>query len=272
MAIKLVAIDIDGTLINDQLQITPRTVKEIETASHHGIKIVLCTGRPMTGVEPYLKQLKLDHQADEYVVAYNGGLAQATNGDIIVNYTVNFDDYIDVLAYATKQDVKSLIETKDYIYTTNQDISPYSVHESDMVLMPMRYRSLDEMNALRDQIVIGKYMMTDDHEKLDAAQDNMPASLAKHFKIVRSEDYYLEFVNAKAGKGATLAALCHQLGISANEVMAIGNAQNDESMIEYAGTGVAMGNSIPSTIEKADVKVADNNHDGVAEAIEKYVK
>ena len=98
----------------------------------------------------------------------------------------------------------------------------------------------------------------------------MPEELTNRFKIVRSEDYYLEFVNNQAGKGATLAALCNDLNISADEVMAIGNAQNDESMIEFAGTGVAMGNSIPSTIKKADVVVADNNHDGVAEAIEKY--
>lgn len=268
--IKLIAIDIDGTLINDQRAVTPKTAKAIQQASAAGIQVVICTGRPMTGVKPFLEQLGLAHSDQEYVVGFNGGLAQTTNGQVVVNYTVSFDDYIDILAYATKHDVKSLIETKDYIYTTNQDISPYSVHESGLVFMPMRYRSLDQMNAMRQQIVIGKFMMTDERTKLDQAQQAMPEELANRFKIVRSEDYYLEFVNHRAGKGATLAALCDHLNIDANEVMAIGNAQNDESMIEFSGTGVAMGNSIPSTIAKADVVVADNNHDGVAEAIEKY--
>ena len=271
MTIKLVAIDIDGTLINDQRSVTPKTVSAIKEASSVGVKIVLCTGRPMTGVRPFLKQLELDHSDHEYVVAFNGGLAQDTNGQVIVNYTVDFNDYVDILAYATKHNVKSVIETQDYIYTTNQDISPYAVHESGLVFMPMRYRSLDQINALRNQLVIGKFMMTDDKDKLDAAHQQLPADLADRFKIVRSEDYYLEFVNQKAGKGATLAALCEHLGIQSGEVMAIGNAQNDESMIEFAGTGVAMGNSIPSTLAKADVTVADNNHDGVAEAIEQYV-
>lgn len=271
MTIKLVAIDIDGTLINDHRAVTPKTVATIKRASAAGVKIVLCTGRPMTGVEPFLEQLDLAHSDNEYVVAFNGGLAQNTNGEVIVNYTVDFDDYIDILSFATKHNVKSIIETKDYIYTTNQDISPYAVHESGLVFMPMRYRSLDQINTMRDQIVVGKYMMTDDKAKLDEADAALPNDLAAQFKIVRSEDYYLEFVNKHAGKGATLAALCERLGVQASEVMAIGNAQNDESMIEFVGMGVAMGNSIPSTIAKADVTVADNNHDGVAEAIEKYV-
>lgn len=270
MAIKLVAIDIDGTLINDQRQITPKTVMTIKKAHQKGVKIVLCTGRPMTGVEPFIQQLGLGNSDNEYVVAYNGGLAQNTNGNVIINYTVSFDDYVNILAYATKQGVKSVIETKDYLYTTNQDISPYAVHESGLVFMPMRYRSLDQLATMKDQLVIGKFMMTDVQEKLDAAYQNIPKELADHFKIVRSEDYYLEFVNNQAGKGTTLAALCKHLAINPDQVMAIGNAQNDESMIDFAGVGVAMGNSIPSTIATADVKVADNNHDGVAEAIQRY--
>lgn len=270
MAIKLVAIDIDGTLINDQRVVTPKTVAAIKKASAARIQVVLCTGRPMTGVAPFLKQLGLADSDQEYVVAFNGGLAQTTKGQVVVNYTVSFDDYVDILGFATKHDVKSIIETQDYIYTTNQDISPVAVHESELVFMPMRYRSLDQLNIVRDQIVIGKFMMTDDKDKLDRAYQALPTELADRFKIVRSEDYYLEFVNNQAGKGATLEALCDHLKIQSDEVMAIGNAQNDESMIEFAGLGVAMGNSIPSTLAKADVVVAGNNHDGVAEAIEKY--
>lgn len=65
--------------------------------------------------------------------------------------------------------------------------------------------------------------------------------------------------------------LCKELGIAASEVMALGNAQNDNSMLEFAGHGVAMGNSIPETLAVADDVTADNNHDGVAAAIDKYV-
>lgn len=270
MAIKLIGIDIDGTLTNDHKEITPRTVDTIKKAAQNGIKIVICSGRPMPGVRPYVQQLGLDQSADEYVVAFNGGLAQATNDNVIVNYTLDFDDYAAIQDFAAEHHVKSVIETKDSIFTTNQDISRFAVSESNMTQMPLRYRTSDQLLDLRNQIVIGKFMMTDDPDKLNAAQASLPQSLADRFKIVRSEKYYLEFVNKQAGKGATLKALSQHLGIGQDEVMAIGNAQNDDSMIEFAGVGVAMGNSIPKTKEIANVVVADNNHDGVAEAIEKY--
>ena len=91
------------------------------------------------------------------------------------------------------------------------------------------------------------------------------------FSIVRSEDFYLEFMTKQASKGNALQLLSEELGIKKEEVMALGNAQNDDSMIEFAGLGVAMGNSIPGTLKIADVTTADNNHDGVGKAIEKYV-
>lgn len=272
MSIKLVAIDIDGTLINDQRQITPQTVAAINEATKRDVRIVLCTGRPMTGVKAYVNQLGLADSANEYVICYNGALAQATDGTVLAHYTVDFDDYIDFESYCRKQDVSSIIETSDYIYTPNQDINPYTVYESNLVSMPLRYRSMDQLNHMRDSITIGKAMMTDEKEKIDAALANMPQELSDRFRVVRSEDFYLELINKQTSKGVALSALTDKLNLTADNVMAIGNAQNDESMIEFARTGVAMANSIPHTLQMADVVTeSDNNHDGVAEAIKKYV-
>lgn len=271
MAIKMVAIDIDGTLINDNREITPQTVTAIKAASQQGVKIVLCTGRPMTGVRSYLKQLGLDNRDDEYVVSFNGGLAQTTSGKIMVDESISFNDYADWENYCLKEGVHSQLETRDYIYTTNQDISKYTVYESDLVKMPIRYRSLDEMSRIRNQYVIAKAMMVDEKEVIDRALADLPAELAGHFSIVRSEDFYLEFMRKGVGKGQALDMLCGELEIDASEVMALGNAQNDNSMLKFAGSGIAMGNSVPQTLAIADNVTADNNHDGVAQAIEKYV-
>lgn len=271
MAIKLVAIDIDGTLINDQRQITPKTVAALKKATAAGVKVVLCTGRPMTGVTAYLKELGIANQDDEYVVSFNGGLAQSTSGNVIVNHSISFDDYADWENFCLKQGVHSQIETRDYIYTTNQDLSKYTIYESGLVNMPVRYRSMDEMARERDQYIVAKAMMVDEKDKIDTALAHLPQDLRDRFSIVRSEDFYLEFMHPSASKGQTLKTLSEQLGIKQDEVMALGNAQNDNSMIEFAGIGVAMGNSIPETLKIADVTVADNNHDGVAEAVDKYV-
>lgn len=271
MAIKMVAIDIDGTLINDNQEITPKTVEAIKQASKQGVKIVLCTGRPMTGVQAYLDQLGLDNRDDEYVVSFNGGLAQTTSKKVMVDASISFNDYVDWENYCLKEGVHSQIETRDFIYTTNQNLSRYTIYESELVSMPVRYRSLDEMARIQDQYVIAKAMMVDDKETIDRALKDIPQELADRFSIVRSEDFYLEFMHKSVSKGQALKRLCDELQIDVSEVMALGNAQNDNSMIEFAGKGVAMGNSVPETLAIADVVTGDNNHDGVAEAIEKYV-
>lgn len=113
--------------------------------------------------------------------------------------------------------------------------------------------------------------MVDEKERIDQAWADLPTTMTDRFSIVRSEDFYLEFMNKQASKGNALHVLSQELNIKQDEVMALGNAQNDDSMIEYAGLGVAMGNSVPETLKIADVTTADNNHDGVGEAIEKYV-
>ncbi|KRM26842.1 MULTISPECIES: Cof-type HAD-IIB family hydrolase [Limosilactobacillus] len=271
MAIKMVAIDIDGTLINDNRQITPKTVAAIKKASQQGIKIVLCTGRPMTGVRAYLDQLSLANREDEYVVSFNGALAQTTSGNVMVDYSISFNDYADWVNYCLKEGVHSQIETRDYIYTTNQNLSYYTIYESELVSMLVRYRSLDEMARIQDQYTIAKAMMVDDKKKIDQAVKDLPEELANRFSIVRSEDFYLEFMHKEASKGKALDRLSSELGLTADEVMALGNAQNDNSMLEFAGLGVAMGNSVDKALAVADVVTGDNNHDGVAQAIEKYV-
>lgn len=273
MAIKLVAVDIDGTLINDQLQITEKTKQAIQTATAKGIKVVLCTGRPMTGVNDYLTQLGLNGKDDQYVISFNGALVQSTAGKVLAKFTLPLEDVIDLAGAAFKQDVKLVVETADYMYSLNQDISPYAVHESKLVSLPLRYRSLDQIVANQDQLVFSKVMLTDKPEKLDRFLSHLEEDepVRNLFNIVRSEPYYLEFINPAASKGAALEALGHDLAIAPNEMVAIGNAQNDEAMLKAAGTGVAMANATAGVRKIADVQVADNNHDGVAEAFHDFV-
>ena len=105
-----------------------------------------------------------------------------------------------------------------------------------------------------------------------SVSDALQLMLAFGTFIVALIALIVELINKQTSKGVALSSLTDKLNLTADNVMAIGNAQNDESMIEFAGTGVAMANSIPHTLQMADVVTeSDNNHDGVAEAIEKYV-
>lgn len=271
MAYKLVAIDIDGTLINDNREITPATKQAIAEATAQGVKVIIASGRPMTGVRTFLKELNLYGQDDQYVITFNGALGESTSGNEIVRSELTYDDYVELELFFRKLNARMHVETPNYIYTANQDISPYTVLESYLVSMPVRYRTLDQMAKMRSKFHFMKLMGVDDPAVLQKVEDHLPQEFKDRFAIMRSEEYFLEFVNKKAGKGNAMVNLGKKLGIQPSEMLALGNAQNDESMLAAAGLGVAMGNSVPHTMKMADAVTGDNNHDGVAQAMKKYV-
>lgn len=270
MAIKLIAIDIDKTLNNDQHEITPGVKAAVNQATQAGIKVVLCTGRPMTGVRPYLQTLGIDGKDDQYVICFNGASAQTTSGKPIADYTLNFDDFLDWELFIRKAGVQGHFDTAADAYTLNQDINHYTVHEAYLANLSLHYRSMDQLMKMRDQLTIYKLMIDGYKPELDRVTPLIPDSFKQQFHIIRSEEYFIEFINPQANKGNALLELSKKLGIQPNETMALGNGGNDLSMIKAAGLGVAMGNSIQEVLDAADAVTADNNHDGVAAAIKKY--
>ncbi|WP_367342483.1 Cof-type HAD-IIB family hydrolase [Limosilactobacillus sp.] len=270
MAIKMIAIDIDQTLNNDQHEITPGVKAAINAATQAGIKVVLCTGRPMTGVRPYLQTLSLDDRDDQYVICFNGASAQTTSGKPLADYTLHFEDFLDWELFIRKVGVQGHIDTAADAYTPNQDINHYTVHEAYLANLGLHYRSMDQLMKMRNQLTIYKLMIDGHKEELDRVTPLIPEDFKHKFHIIRSEEYFIEFINPQANKGNALMELSKKLGIKQNETMALGNGGNDLSMIKSAGLGVAMANSIPDVLDAADEVTTDNNHDGVAAAIKKY--
>ncbi|KIS04163.1 sugar-phosphatase [Paucilactobacillus wasatchensis] len=269
MAIKLIALDIDGTLLNEKDELTQETIDAVTQATQANIKVVLCTGRPLTGAHSYLKQLGLDAQDDSYVITFNGSLAQSTNGNVLIRHTLNFADYIDLEALSRKIGVHFHCETDQYIYTANKNLSPYTIGESYVVRLPVRYREVEEMTA---SMSISEGMMIDEPAIIDRIeQENLiPTAIKDRFQVVRSEPYFLEFMNRNASKGNALNELSKQLQLTPAEVMAVGDQGNDLTMIEYAGLGVAMGNAIPEIKASANEITLSNTENGVAAAIRKF--
>lgn len=268
MQIKLIAIDIDGTLLNNQRQLTPEVYKALKAAEANGVKIVLCTGRPLIGVQDLLTELDLFSEND-YAISYNGSLVQNTKtGKVITKFGLTHDDYLEVEMWARKLGVHFHATTEEAMYTANRDISRYSVLESHLVGMPLKYRTQEEMTA---DLNIIKMMMIDDPNILDDIIPKLPPFLKERYNVVKSAPYFLEILNKKAHKGAAVKKLAEHLNISQTEVMAIGDNENDLTMIEYAGLGVAVENAIDAVKRKADVITASNEEDGVAKAIYEYV-
>ncbi|USS87052.1 sugar-phosphatase [Fructilactobacillus cliffordii] len=265
--IKLIAIDIDGTLLNEKNELAPATISAIKKAREKGIKIVLCSGRPLAGIRPYLKPLGLNGK-DEYAIAFNGSVAEDLTGQVIFETTVHYEDFLEIEMMSREMGVHFQIETTDGIYATNRDLSPYTVYESQLVNLPIHYRTPEEITP---DFKIAKLMFIDEPDKIDLANHNIPDSIKHRMGVVKSTPVFLEFMNAKAGKGTAVKHLAEKLGLTAENVMAIGDQENDLSMIKYAGTGVAMGNGIDDVKENAQFITKPNSEDGVAYAINKYV-
>ncbi|QKJ85002.1 Sugar phosphatase [Paramixta manurensis] len=268
MAIKLIAIDMDGTLLNPQHDITPRVKQAIARARSKGVHIVLATGRPFIGIQRYLLELDLQ-QEGQYCITNNGALVQrAVNGDCVAETTLSFDDYLRFEKLARELGVHFQALDKSFLYTANKDISEYTIHEASLTGMPLRYRAVEEMDST---LTFPKVMMIDPAEVLDAAIARLPQEARDNYTILKSAPYYLEILNKRVNKGSGVQALAEQLGLARDEVMAIGDQENDLAMLEYAGIGVAMGNGIEAVKAISQFVTKTNMEDGVAHAIEKFV-
>ena len=123
MAIKLITIDIDDTLVNTAKQVTPRVKAALQEATAQGVKVVLTTGRPLPGVQEYLDELGLNHQDDQYAITYNGGVVQTTNGEELGGKELAYSDYLRLREVADELGAYLQVETIDAAYTSAKKIN-----------------------------------------------------------------------------------------------------------------------------------------------------
>ncbi len=164
--IKLIAVDIDGTLLNDQGQILPATIQAVKQATAVGKKVVLCTGRPLCGVTDYLKQLGLWQQADQYVISYNGSLIQTTNQVTLLSHQLQFNDYLDLLELAHQNKAAFSLLTPDCMYVEPEDVNGIILKEAATVSIELQQQSAAKMETLSDLVPV-KGMVLDEPAKLD---------------------------------------------------------------------------------------------------------
>ena len=268
MSYKLIALDIDGTLINSSHQLTDGVKKAIKKAKEKGVKIVLCTGRPLKGVEQFLDELNLKEEGD-YAATFNGALVQDTfTKNPVSHLTLKYEDLVDLYNLSLEVGSRSHFYDTKTLYTFNKDVSDYTVLESHLTGAHLNVTTLDEIPK---DISMSKFMMIDHPEILNECIKKIPKKYYEKYTIVRSTPFFLEFLNPKANKGSGISLLANELGIKKDEVICVGDAGNDKHMIEYAGLGVAMGNATEEIKDLADYITLSNNEDGVAHVINKFI-
>lgn len=266
--IKLVAIDLDGTLLNSKKEISTRNKEALAKAKAAGVKIVLCTGRPLAAIEIYLEALNLRDNGD-YSITFNGGLVQKNDtGEIIEKALMPLADVHELYELTSELNVPLDILSDGLVLqlpTTEEYTSLYSQLNKLLTFEP---RDLAQLTS--DQIY-NKAVIAVEQTYLDEQIKKIPASFYDRYEIIKTRSNLLEFMPKGITKAYGISLLARDLDIKQEEIMTIGDEENDLPMIEYAGLGVAMENAVPKVKEIADVITDTNDHDGVAQAVEKFV-
>ncbi|PNI02218.1 Cof-type HAD-IIB family hydrolase [Vibrio diazotrophicus] len=265
---KIIALDMDGTLLNSQKQITPRTKQAIALAKEQGVRVVLASGRPIDGMRSKLEELELTSDQD-YVLHYNGSMVQnVATGEVIYKQIIDGKAAKTIAKLAAELGVNTHSFSQIHGLITPR-VSEFTELESK-INDGLKITEMD-FSELEDDHPIIKTMIVAEPSLLSEAIKKIPAHLHQQFTVVQSAPHFLEFLNTQSNKGVGVKAIADHLGVPASQVMCMGDAENDHHMIEYAGMGIAMANAMEETKRIADYITLSNDEDGVAAAIEKFV-
>ncbi len=259
--IKLIAIDLDDTLLRDDHTVTERTKTIIKKMQNEGKHIVIATGRMYDSTWPVAKKLGL---GDVPLIIYSGGVVQlAESGTIVYENPIPVEVAKQVLAMGKDNNwyLQLYIDDTLLIHTPNQwtDMYEKSTGTKAVVLGDDFYEPTKGPM---------KILMIAEPTMIDIAQAALNNSFGDLISTVRSKPHYLEIMAPENSKGNALRNLGESLGIAPEYMMAFGNAPNDISMLEYAGVGVAVANAEAEVKSKAQLVCPSNNEDGVASVLE----
>ncbi|ANE46343.1 hydrolase [Paenibacillus swuensis] len=260
---KLITIDIDDTLLNDELQVTDGTKQAMKAAIEQGVVVTLATGRMYDSAQKIAKQINLNVP----LITYQGALIKnLLDEQVLYERYVPDDAAAELYDYCEARGYHLQVYINDVVYAKedNQKIKDYCK------LSNVPYRIEPDFRSLLGQ-PFAKMLMIDDPEVLDAIALELRPLIGDRTHITKSKAHYLEFMHKEGTKGHAVTFLANHYGLELSQVIALGDAWNDHEMIEVAGLGVAMGNAIQPLKEVADYITLSNNEDGVKHVIDKFI-
>ena len=268
MKYKLLVLDVDGTLLNDEREISKRTLAALLKVQQMGVRIVLASGRPTYGLMPLAKTLELGNYGG-FVLSYNGcQIIKAQNGEILFERRINPE----MLPYLEKKARKNGFAIFTYHDDTLITDSPDNEYiKNEALLNNLKIIREDEFSTAIDFAPCKCMLVSDKEKALIGLEQHWEKRLAGTLDAFRSEPYFLEVVPCGVNKANTLGALLEHLEVTREEAIAVGDGVCDVTMLQLAGMGIAMGHSQDSVKVCADYVTASNEEDGVALAVEKLI-
>lgn len=271
--VKAILLDVDGTLANSKKEVTPRTRDALIAAQARGVVLVLASGRTDVGLHRFADALDMEHHGGVFV-AFNG--AKSLNyqtGEVFFEQSMTVDQGRRVLEHMKRFDVASVIDHGPYMLTNNAyfrierdgalwDIIEYEAHNNGFLV-----REEADLPAAVDWR-INKILNAGEPAYLQKHWQEMCAPFEGELSAMFTAPFYYEFTPLGVDKSRALSETFAAMGIDPSEVMAFGDAQNDKTMIEWAGCGVAMGNAVDEVKAVADYVTLSCDEDGIAAALE----
>lgn len=260
---KLIAVDLDDSLLDSDLQISAKNKEALTDAMEKGVLVTIATGRMFKSALVYAQQLGLDVP----IITYQGGLVKnAFSKDVLYNKTLPLDICQKIIRICKEKSLHLQIYIGDEYYIEEEnkysDIYYKNVGVKGQLVESFDKFLVDEPN---------KVLIIDEPDRIIEIRNEFVELFSSEIEVTTSRPVYLEFTHKDATKGKALEYLANLKGIKRENVIAIGDSYNDISMLQYAGLGVAMGNAPEDVKIHADYVTGKNDEDGVAQAIYRFV-
>ena len=265
MPYKLLVLDMDDTLLTDDHKISDLNKEMLFKAKEKGVQIILASGRPTPAMMAHARELELD-QEDNYMISFNGAvITNLKDNSTLFQQMLTREQIHDLYDYSRKKNTHIITYLNGHIVSETD--SEFIEVEKEITGLP-HYKVTDfKGNVTTDAV---KCILLEEPSYLKEVESDLQA-IMPHLSVCMSKPFFLEVTQTGIDKGASLKFLADKLNISPSEIIAVGNAGNDVSMIEYAGLGVWVDNVTPELRDKADIIVASNNDHGVAEVIQRFI-
>jgi len=259
--IKLVVTDVDGTLLDNDTRLPELNRQALLECKKRNIGVILATGKTFHAVKHHIDSLELELPQ----IVMHG--AAVIDGESNLIYTVKIDPllYLEVIGAIKKRNYKPLAAKLDgYIY--------YDCYDEKFSIFERIDEKLFKTGCLEDSSIAKNCssiaVIINESDPLDGF---LRKKFASRLQVVRSGEYFFDVLNLDATKGNALHYLCEKLKIKRDEIAVFGDSPNDLSMFDYAGLKIAVKNSYPEILQKADIITDENYNCGLAKAIYKYI-
>ena len=265
---KVLAIDLDGTLLHTDKTLSNLTRQTIIHAQEQGVKVAIASGRPLQGILPIAQALQLQ-QHGGMILAYNGAqIVDCTTGQLIHSQQLPSSAIPILYAQAKKNELEILTYHDRYIISEHCD-HPYV--QRSMKANKLQPMEVDDFVSTAQVHDIYKCMIVGHPNRIQRLEPQLQEQMSHSVAVFRSEPFYLECVPLGIDKGVGLRHISDHLRIPLTDFIAFGDALNDIPMLRSVGTGVAMANAHDTVKAVATTITATSDEDGVAQFIQHHV-